>query len=258
LIVGIRCDTGVVIAADRAATYAAAGRPTIGQQEITKIRTLADSMLFASTGAVGISQVLGDMIERGWRGNEFKGMATPAQLMDAIGRRIGQTINPYLVNAQALHAMGQDVSQTLCKSMLAIPCRKTPCLFTFDLNGAPEESDELPFVALGSGQTIADPFLAFIRRTLWKPGIKPNLAQGRFAAAWTIKHVRDTNPGGVGGRTQLAVLTQDPTKTVVEILSDAHLEQHDQMISGAEGALREYIEAPPPDATVPEPPEGPK
>ena len=45
-----------------------------------------------------------------------------------------------------------------CKHLVALPIKHETCLFQFAEAGAPEEATrELPFVALGSGQPIADP-----------------------------------------------------------------------------------------------------
>lgn len=58
LIVGILCKDGVVMASDSAASFGANGMMTIGQQETRKIVRINDHILFTSTGAVGISQLV--------------------------------------------------------------------------------------------------------------------------------------------------------------------------------------------------------
>lgn len=79
-----------------------------------------------------------------------------------------------------------DASPSLCKTLVALPVRRVPCLFTFDYNGAPEQmTSELPFVALGSGQPIADPFLALLKRLFWLTS-QPTL--GRGACSCCVDH----------------------------------------------------------------------
>ena len=238
LIVGILCQDGVVVASDSAATYGDAGIPTIGQQPVTKVHKLADSVIFSTTGAVGIAQLYAEKIRSGWENDEFKAMKAPELVMDAIGKKIAQTVGPYLQTANLSRPLVGDCSPSLCKALVAMPVKRVPCLFQFDYNGAPEQATrELPFIALGSGQRAADPFLAFLKRLLWKD-VDPTLAEGRLAAAWTVDHVRRTDPGGVSGDIQMATLaaTQGKQPTVAE-LGEEEVQEHLEQIEAAEDAL---------------------
>ena len=227
LIVGILCSDGVVMASDSAATYSTGFIQTIGQQEVTKVRKLADAVLFSSTGAIGISQILAEAVEKLWRDKKFT--TSPADAMQKISEEVRKGVGNVLQTASQASAGLQSVAQVpgilqltaalvpiigqqaagmtaLAKIMVALPVKKKPSLFQFDYSGAPEEAtSQLPFVALGVGQPIADPFLAFLKRILWKDR-QPTVAGGRFAAAWTVKHVSETIPGGVGGNLQMASL----------------------------------------------------
>jgi 20S proteasome alpha/beta subunit len=238
LIVGILCKGGVVMASDSAATFGAVGRPTIGQQVVRKVIRLNDHILYASTGAVGMSQVIGDSIKKGWDAKAYGGKQTPETVMNNIGNNIANLVGPYLQIGQWQHSITGDAGGSLCKSIVAMPVDGNPHLFQFDFNGAPERSTkELPFVALGSGQPIADPFLALLRRLLWSEA-EPSVAEGRLAAVWAIDHVRRTNPGGVGGPIQLATLASklNAMPQVIEE-SDAEIQEHLQKIESAEKVL---------------------
>jgi 20S proteasome alpha/beta subunit len=238
LIVGILCQDGVVVGSDSAATFGTAGVPTIGQQAVTKIHRLTDSILFSSTGAIGIAQLVAREVQKAWIGSEFKNIHDPAETMNFIGKKIAATVGPYLQTANLSRPLVGDCSSSLCKSLVAMPVRREPCLFTFDYNGAPEQATtELPFVSLGSGQPIADPFLALLKRLLWI-GTKPSMAEGRLAAVWAIDHVRLTNPGGVGGPIQLAVLAPSEGKQpTVTTLTEHDIQEHLEQVRAAEGAL---------------------
>lgn len=245
LIVGITCADGVVLASDSAATFAMDGIPTIGQQEVKKVLILSNSILYASTGAFGISQLVAHSLKSGWDGNEFAHTNTPEEMMAKIGARIAGLVKPYLESAVLLRQLNKDPSTSLCKCVVAIPVKKRPYLLTFDYNGAPEVvSAELPFVSMGSAQGIADPFLALLRRLLW-PKTAPNLAEGRLVAAWTIEHARRTNPGGVGGPIQLSTLSADGTASI----GSEDIQEHLGQINSAEDAivkqLRGTAESPP-------------
>lgn len=152
-----------------------------------------------------------------------------------------------------------DASASLCKSLVAMPVKRVPCLFCFDYNGAPEQSTpELPFVALGIGQPIADPFLAFLKRLLWK-GTRPTLGEGRLAAVWAIDHVRLTNPGGVGGPIQLATLSaKEGKQPTIAILSEKDVQEHIQQVRAAEGALVNEFRPPTQEGEIVSLPEAPK
>lgn len=239
LIVGIFCREGVVVAADSTATFAKEGIPTIGQQEISKVIKLSDCILFSNTGAVGMGQLVAHEIECAWERREFVNINKPAEMMNCIGKKISQLIKPYLETANLTRSLVGDVSMSLCKSLVAMPVAKIPCLFTFDYNGAPEQaSAQLPFVSLGSAQPIADPFLALLKRLLW-PKSQPTLAEGRLVVVWTIDHARLTNPGGVGGRIQLATLAPREGKPPsVTILSEDDVQEHLQQIRAADDLPR--------------------
>lgn len=234
LLVGIRCSDGVVVASDSAATFGNGQQPTIGQQVVQKVWKLNNHIIYCGTGAVGIAQIISDHIRTMWDNRAFGGHMTPEAAMDKIGKAILQLVVPYIQTSE----MTGSPDTSRCKSLVAIPIAQTPELFQFDINGAPERcNDGLPFVALGSGQLIADPFLAFLRRLLWSHRV-PTLSEGRLAAVWTIDHVRRTNPGGVGGDIQLATLeATGRSMPQVTVASQSQVEEHLQKVHLAEEAL---------------------
>ena len=238
LIVGILCTDGVVLAADSAATFAAVGRATIGQQEMRKVTRLNDHILFSSTGAVGIGQIISDRVLWLWNNNHLGGDKTPDAVMNELGKEIRALVHPYMETGRLQHQLTGDASSSLCKSIVALPVKNRAHLFNFDCSGAPERSStDLPFISLGSGQPIADPFLAFLARIAWG-GSQPDVAQGRLAAIWTISHVCVTNPGGVGGSIRLSTLLNraNSQPEVIES-SDAEIQEHLQKVAVAESAI---------------------
>lgn len=238
LIVGIRCSDGVVMASDSAATMGTGSLFTIGQQYITKVHKLGEAILFGCTGAVGMGQLVCGALDSAWKGGKFKSVKAPQEAMRLVAQEIMGQLVPFLQSANLTRGLGLDASSSLCKSLVAMPVDRKACLFSFDFNGAPEQATvDLPFVAIGSGQQIADPFLAFIKRLLWKDK-QPSLAEGRLAAAWTIEHVKQTNPGGVGGATQLATLTSDTDVAKAVRFYDAnHIQEHLEQIASVEAAM---------------------
>lgn len=257
LIVGIWTEAGVVLASDSAASYSTGQFMTIGQQEVTKVHKLTDAVLFASTGAIGMSQLISQRIADAWTKNELSGIGSPEELMRRLGTGISELVEPFLKSANHLRPLAVDPGGSLCKCLVAIPVKHRPHLLSFDYNGAPERATrDLPFIAMGSGQAIADPFLAFLKRLLWSSS-PPTLPEARLAAAWTIDHVRRTNPGGVGGRTQLSLLHQVNGKVGVTVCSPDEIDEHMQMVASAEKTLVDEVRgtrsASSPDALPPLP-----
>ena len=258
LVLGILCSDGVVIGSDSAATFGSGNLSTIGQQYTRKIHSLQGQILYTNTGAVGISQLIMDVVGSLWLDGKLKQQVCPNAdvAMDTIGRAIVQKVGPYLQLGALQKQILGEATQSLCKSLIALPVDHKPCLLSFDYNGAPERATtELPFVAFGSGQVIADPFLAFLHRLLWKD-VAPTVAEGRLAAAWTIEHTVKTNPGGVGGEIQLATLSIVKGNAKVEMLGEGQIAEHRQRITAAEDVLvaelRGTREALPPNVPAPD------
>jgi 20S proteasome alpha/beta subunit len=251
LLVGILCKDGVVMGSDSAATFGASGIHTIGQQEVLKVQRLNDHILYSATGAIGVSQLVADKLQRLWAPSDFRSPSNPDEVMNRIGREILSVTGAYLQSATWLRALGRDDGTSVCKSLVAMPVGDKPQLYQFDANGAPERTMiGLPFVSLGSGQLIADPFLALLKRLLWKD-TEPTLAEGRLAAVWTIDHVNRTNPGGVGGHIQLAILANaGGNEYTTSSLSEADVDEHLNRVASAERLLvrelRQEVVAPPP------------
>jgi 20S proteasome alpha/beta subunit len=238
LIVGILCSDGAAIASDSAATYSTGIAATIGQQEVKKVHQLGTGVLYGATGSVGISQLLQFAIENTWNASLKGGQLPSAQVMVQLFTAIATATQAIRLSAaQMVPLVGNQAAgaSALCKSMVALPVQGKVNLFQFDFSGAPEAATEqLPFISMGVGQPIADPFLAFLNRILWK-GKQPTIAEGRFVAAWTVKHVSETIPGGVGGPLQMASLSMKDGQPLIEFVEDPA--EHFQKIEAAERAL---------------------
>jgi len=132
---------------------------------------------------------------------------------------------------------------TLSQSVIAIPIAKRACLFQFDQQCGPEQATiHLPFVAIGSGQPLADPFLAFLRRIFW-PDRFPTLAEGIFSAYWTLDQAIKINPGGVAHPIQIMTLTPDGDQWKVTELKDDDFQEHLEAIQTVEDRIRTFREA---------------
>jgi hypothetical protein len=115
----------------------------------------------------------------------------------------------------------------------------------------------MPIVSIGSGQLVADPFLAFIRRIFW-PSVPPTLSEGILAVVWALTYTIQSQPGGVGEPIQVATLSKDKSgQWKARQLADAELGEPRENFRASEGEMRKaakefYSELP--TAPVPEKP----
>lgn len=150
-------------------------------------------------------------------------------------------------------AIESIASQTL----IALGVQGQPELIQFDYQCQPESTtNELPFVSIGSGQPIADPFLGWIRSVFWQTRL-PTLAEGRFAVYWTLAHAIRLAPGGIGYPIQIAALENKQGNLIARELSLDELNEHAVAISEYEAAIRELFGQQPGIAQPPPPPPPP-
>jgi hypothetical protein len=163
--------------------------------------------------------------------------------MRELRNELWQDVLPALERGKAAAAMvgGQVASASaICFTMIGLPISRKPVLLQFDHQCAPEEATrELPFIALGSGQAIADPFLAFLREIFWKDK-EPSIGDGVFAATWTLLHSIRTAPGGIAEPIEIAVLKKENGDLAGRILDPAELEEHRLSVAAAEEHLADY------------------
>ena len=206
LIVGIKCSDGIVVGADGAATLGAMGQQTV-RQATKKLDIIGKSVIVGVSGPVGLGQRIRGEVETLWDAKKLSNKK-PYEAMNELRQVMVRHVMSELEVAQlAMKVIGHVGAQdAICATVVAVTVGGVPCLFQFSQNCSPEQAtDNLPFVAVGSGQAIADPFLAFLRRIFWKDKA-PSLQEGCFAALWTLDHAIQINAGGISEPKQLMVL----------------------------------------------------
>jgi 20S proteasome alpha/beta subunit len=244
LIVAIKCKDGIVVGADGAATLGALGQFTI-RQSTKKLCIVDNCIVIGVSGSVGLGQRIVGTIEGLWCNSEIKLSEQPSYIAMTIIRQ--QIFNHIQVELQVASLAQQvqgiasiAINSVLTSTVVALPLRRELCLFQFDHQGAPEEArEDLPFVSIGSGQSIADPFLAFIRRVFWSNHL-PTVAQGIFATLWTLEHAIQTNPGGVAEPKQVIILEKTNESCLARELPSEELLEHMEAISAAEKHLANF------------------
>ena len=246
LIVGVRCQDGVVVGADTISTYfSSGGRPTIEQEVASKIDIFYGEVIIATAGSVGMSQLVKAELNRNWTRIEHQQHRNEAR--EAISDLIWQQLRPSYRRAGDAKVLLQDerIAPAYCATLLAAPVADAPTLLVFDhFTNSTEYMLNLPIVSLGSGQAYADPFLAFIKRAIWRDSAPKRIADGITGVLWTLQHVNQVNAGaGVGGKPTIAVLHKPDDSWIAEELHRDIVDDHRLLIEGAEAALTDYLRA---------------
>jgi hypothetical protein len=202
VLVGVRCSNGVVIGADSVATSAMGPNPLIHLQSNSKIQIFDGKVIVAATGALGFSQRLDAHVQEAIAGNVFN-MQKRRECVTNISRRL---LTDFEQSKVQVHAQGG----LRFGALIAAVHSGSAFLVEYDTTNFQPEIKEgnLFFVSMGSGQMLADPFLAFVARVMWG-GKMPTVADAKFGVFWALKHAITLAPGGVGGPIIIATLQQN-------------------------------------------------
>lgn len=250
LIVGVKCSDGIVLGADSVATYATQlGQPIIRQDTVTKLHITSGKIAVAVSGPISLSQNYSDEMDSyiQTKGNKVNWRNT-AEAKTEISRMFWKHAGPAWEKASVVAKAVGGAAHVEClhSSATAFAIGDEPHLIQFSMQcNAEEVTQDLPFVALGSGQPPADTFLAFIRRIFWPLGL-PSLIDGQIATIWTLDEVIKTNPGGVGGEVKVVLLRKDEKSSHWKCseLSVDEIDTHRQLITDIENRMRTAMEPP--------------
>jgi 20S proteasome alpha/beta subunit len=253
LIIGFKCSDGLVVGADSGATLGdVSGLRTI-MQPMTKIQIVAEKAIVGVSGPVGLGQLYVDCVDR--LHNEFRTLD-----ISAICRKLRDEFRKDAEIAMRMASMAIQVlganarTGAITTTLVALAAREGPHLVQFDCECCPEVTTKgLPFVSIGSGQVIADPFLAFLKRIFWE-GRMPTVSEGTFAVVWTLEHALKTAPGGIAPPIDIGVLQMEGTQPRARLLSTDELKEHLVMRTQAEAHVKKFEELLRPTGKESEPP----
>ena len=232
LIVGLRCNNGVVVGTDSAMTLVSGQRHTIEQPLRRKIDIVQDDVIVAGTGAVGLGQRFIAILERFWkepRNREANAVETGRQLAKAAVHDFAET----------------GAKQGTYGALVALPCKGNMELIEFAISDFQPEvkTDDYWYASMGSGQAVADPLLGFIRHTFWGDS-PPSRQDGVFAATMVLKLGCQMAPMGVAPPIQMAVLRKDDQGNLkVRRVEEEELLEHEDNVDSAIEYFRGYQEA---------------
>ncbi len=241
LIIGIKCKDGIVMGSDGAATLGTMGQRTI-VQPIKKLEIISKSIILGVSGPIGIGQIFNGVIKNLWDKNKFHDKKESYEAMEFLRDSLWEHVSPEFQNASiAKKAIGNiALTSAICSTLIAIPISKKIRLFQFNQQCSPEEATEnLPFVSIGSGQQIADPFLAFLRWIFWRNEL-PSLEDGILTVLWTLQHAIRTNPGGVSDPKQIITIKKENNKYKIYEFQEKELQEHSEEIYDIEKYLSDY------------------
>jgi hypothetical protein len=218
-----------------------------------KINIVANKIIIACTGAVGLSQRFHGVVKASW--DKDKHFQKPSldcarEISRATLKDFDHTGVPRLPPQQGGLGFG---------ALMAAPLEGTAQLIEFGLlDFQPEiRKERLHFVSMGSGQVLADPFLAFVSRVLWN-GQPPNVQMGALGLYWVLSHTIQYAPGGVGKPIKIAVLKKEKGDWVARSVEGDELQEPEQHVSEIEKLIASYPAAIVEAANATPPPAPPK
>jgi hypothetical protein len=252
VLVGVRCTDGVVIGADSAATSSHGPQHLIQIQSADKINIVGDRVIIACTGAVGLSQRFQGIVKSAWDKKSFQKPTNDClrEIARATLQDFEHTGVPRMPPNQGGIGFG---------SLMAAPVDGMAQLVEFGSSDFQPEikRDQIHFVAMGSGQVLAEPFMAFVSRVLWG-GKPPDVQLGAFGLYWVLSHTIQFAPGGVGLPIKIAVLKKVKGDWVARSVEGDELQEPEQHVAEIEKLIAGYPKAIVEEAGATPPPEPPK
>ena len=232
VLVGVKCTNGVVIGADSAAT-SAAGNIHLLKMASDKIVIVDGRVIVAGTGQVGMGQRFAAIVKAAHGAKLFQ--KSTVEVMKALSAQGGQDF------------ASTGASKGVYGALLAAPVEAVGQLVEFAVSDFQPEikTEKLHFVAMGSGQMLAEPFISFVSRAFWRSKV-PDVQSAIFGVHWTLAHTIACAPGGVGDPIAIATLTNPGGGNggwKAELLSEAELGEQREHMAAIEEHIATYKEA---------------
>jgi hypothetical protein len=212
ILVGVKCTDGIVIGADSMMTSAMGASPLVQEPVAEKLQLVGNKAIIACTGSVGLAQRVKIIADQMWKDKEFtgSGMKTATRLAGLALTDFGSS------HVQKHPQLGINFG-----ALMAMVVQDVPYLVEFgSTDFQPELKEATNFcVSMGSGQMLADPFLTFVKRVLWK-GTMPNVERAKIGVFWALSYTCKVAVGNVGGDLKLGVLRKHGVDWTASIVAD--------------------------------------
>ena len=236
VLVGVKCTDGIVTGADSVATSAAGATPIMQIESYDKIKIFASNIIVAATGAVGYTQRLHLQIEAAIKGSVFKNYKHDRLTQHVASKFLADLQSSLAPNFPQFGGIGFG-------ALLGAVVDDDLCLVEFATNNFQPKYKEKKcfFTSMGSGQSLADPFLAFVSRVLWN-NVLPDVKIGRFGLYWVLDHTLKHAPGLVGPPIRLATLNKRNDRWIASESDD--YQEAQQFIASIEARIGASISGP--------------
>ncbi|MCK5305754.1 MAG: hypothetical protein KAJ66_01325 [Candidatus Omnitrophica bacterium] len=244
LIVGVKCNNGIVIGADSASTNTTSTGQQTAMQPTKKLDIIDDNIIVGISGSVGLAQFFKEEVEKLWKNNAFSNKGVEEARIKITGAFRTHLIREAKFAQDSSNMLGRLHEQEIIShTLIAMPVKKNLVLLEFPATGSSEEKKEaMPTVAIGCAQPIADPFLYFLRRVFW-PDRLPSLVEGKIAAYWALDYSIKASPANVGFPVKIAILEKKGSDIKAYELPKEELTYLGNIVDEAEKYLKRY-EAP--------------
>jgi hypothetical protein len=243
LIVGIKCESGVVLGADGVATRVDSDRRSTVQLSVKqKIRVVASKVIAVGVaGEGGLGRRIQDEFDITHNVDQLASQSTFLGFHSIRDVVMAQVRKEWSIAAEAERVYGDTVRDDVGVDVLAAAVigGEANLVHVNRRGGGATVDDDVPWITLGSGQVTADPFLAFLRRIFW-PDRVPTLSEGRLGAVWTLDHSIHVNRRVVGGEIQVVVLEKQGETWATRELQKREIDLHRLNIADAERVFAEY------------------
>lgn len=238
LIVGLKCTDGVVIGADGAATLGNQSANTI-RQTTRKLNVIPGKAVLGVSGHNGFSQIftgaLTEFLSQEQQLPSWQLISEVAQVFEGVAAPLITAAS----RAAPIYGRRKAIGGAATESLVAMSNAGELALIHIGQTFLPAlATDDLPFFAIGSGEAIADPFLAFLKKVYFPNG-RVSLVDGTFAVYWTLAHACQTHHAGVTEPLQLIQLSRDAGVAIRELGKD-DLREHAGMMDAIETEMREF------------------
>lgn len=258
LITGLLTRTGVILAADSAASVS-----QLARLPVEKLGQLSDGDNSAWYGGAGPTTRIQDLrlyfAQHVAQFQQSRRPKTLAQLSNLEVREgLRQSALKVLADIQQAWerqpgGAAQMNPQSECASMLvAVPGPEGYRLFGVDVSNAATAQATLdnPLMAIGSGSVGAIPFYSFLRRAVYPRDELQDMENALLAVCWVQYQVISTTPGGVAEPIHIVCLCRDGQ---TEVLAEDRINELKSRVSSIEEALQEQALHPAAGAPLPPP-----
>ncbi|MDX1486153.1 MAG: hypothetical protein R3229_16900 [Alphaproteobacteria bacterium] len=245
VVVGILCENGVAIAADRQTTNTVF-LPVLSPKPIqtstgvtTKVSRIGNGTLFGISGSLAVGQEYEQLIikcENNFSKNNYD--RAVKNLKNDVVSNVKSRFETAKVMKEAVGEI-QAYCQSVCECVFATNFKDGHKLVQIVNDGVFDVADDSnPVRVIGSGQLHADPFAAFLKNTFW-PNKLPTLEEGILAAVWAVDYAIEVGAQDVGQGIDAFAVNVDGRKSTTRQLNDSDLQGHKDFIGEAREQLRE-------------------